>query len=46
MTKRAHIDFYDVVLKPDPSRTVVRPFEPGYPRGFDQGRTRTEELSR
>lgn len=43
MTKRAHIDFYDVVLKPDPSRTVVRPFEPGYPRGFDQGRTRTEE---
>jgi hypothetical protein len=43
MTKRAHIDFYDVVLKPDPSRTVVRPFEPGYPRGFDQERTRTEE---
>lgn len=43
MTERAHVDFYDVVLKPDPSRTVVRPFEPGYPRGFDDGRTRTDE---
>ncbi|WP_445192335.1 glycoside hydrolase family 130 protein [Sphingomonas sp. Tas61C01] len=43
MTERAHVDFYDVVLKPDPSRTVVRPFEPGYPRGFDHGRTRTSE---
>jgi len=43
MTKRAHVDFYDVVLKPDPSRTVVRPFEPGYPKGFDTGRTRTDE---
>jgi hypothetical protein len=41
MTERAHMDFYDVVLKPDPSRTVVRPFEPGYPKGFDTGRTRT-----
>jgi len=43
MTKRAHVDFYDVVLKPDPSRTVVRPFEPGYPKGFDTGHTRTDE---
>jgi predicted GH43/DUF377 family glycosyl hydrolase len=43
MTERAHVDFYDVVLKPDPSRTVVRPFEPGYPKGFDGGRTRTDE---
>ncbi len=43
MTKRAQVDFYDVVLKPDPSRTVVRPFEPGYPKGFDTGRTRTDE---
>ncbi len=43
MTKRARVDFYDVVLKPDPSRTVVRPFEPGYPKGFDSGRTRTVE---
>ncbi len=43
MTERTHVDFYDTVLKPDPSRTVVRPFEPGYPRGFDEGRTRTEE---
>jgi predicted GH43/DUF377 family glycosyl hydrolase len=43
MTERAEVDFYDVVLKPDPSRTVVRPFELGYPKGFDTGRTRTEE---
>ncbi len=43
MTERVTIDFYDVVLKPDPSRTVVRPFEPGYPKGFDGGRTRTDE---
>ena len=43
MTERAHVDFYDVVLKPNPSRTVVRPFEPGYPQGFDHGRTRTSE---
>jgi predicted GH43/DUF377 family glycosyl hydrolase len=43
MTERAQVDFYDVVLKPDPSRTVVRPFEPGYQKGFDTGRTRTDE---
>ena len=43
MTERAQVDFYDVVLKPNPSRTVVRPFEPGYPNGFDGGRTRTDE---
>lgn len=43
MTERTHVDFYDTVLKPDPSRTVIRPFEPGYPHGFDDGRSRTEE---
>ena len=43
MIKRAHVDYYKTVLKSDPSRTVVRPFEPGYPHGFHQGRTRTEE---
>ena len=43
MLERAHVDFYGTVLKPDPSRTVVRPFEPGYPGGFDQGRSRTED---
>jgi len=42
MTERAHVDFYPTVLKSDPSRTVVRPFEPGYPQGFDRGRSRTE----
>ncbi|WP_415644243.1 hypothetical protein [Sphingomonas antarctica] len=44
MTERADIDFYDVVLRPDPGRTVVRPFEPGYPTGFDDGATRTQEV--
>jgi predicted GH43/DUF377 family glycosyl hydrolase len=43
MKNRAHVNFYDTILKPDPSRTVVRPFEPGYPKGFDQGTTRTQE---
>ncbi len=43
MTERSQVDFYDVVLKPSPPRTVVRPFEPGYPNGFDGGRTRTYE---
>ena len=43
MIERTHVEFYSTVLKPDPSRTVVRPFEPGYPRGFDQGHSRTED---
>lgn len=43
MTERAKLRFYDRVLKPDPSRTVVRPFEPGYPRDFDGGISRTQE---
>ena len=43
MTERAKLRFHDVLLRPDPSRTVVRPFEPGYPRGFDGGATRTQE---
>ena len=43
MTDRARLSFYDTVLRPDPSRTVVRPFEPGYPHGFDGGATRTQE---
>ncbi|UVO51751.1 glycoside hydrolase family 130 protein [Sphingomonas sp. SUN019] len=44
MTERAKLTFHDVTLRPDPSRTVVRPFEPGYPAGFDQGETRTQEV--
>ncbi len=43
MAERANLRFHDVLLRPDPSRTVVRPFEPGYPRGFDGGVTRTQE---
>ena len=44
MTKRADLEFHDVVLRPDPSRTVVRPFEPGYPKGFETGGNRTQEV--
>ena len=43
MTARAKLNFYDRVLRPDPSRTVVRPFEPNYPRDFDGGTSRTQE---
>lgn len=44
MAEGVKLDFYDNVLRPDPSRTVVRPFEPGYPKGYDQGVTRTYEI--
>ncbi len=43
MVERAKIDVFETVLTPDPSRTVVRPFEPGYPTSFDHGPTRTAE---
>lgn len=43
MTERAKLHFYDRVLRPDPSRTVVRPFEPSYPSDFDNGISRTQE---
>lgn len=43
MTERAQLQLHDVQLRPDPSRTVVRPFEPSYPRGFDGRATRTQE---
>lgn len=43
MIQRAKLRFPHVTLRPDPSRTLVRPFEPGYPRGFDAGTTRTQE---
>lgn len=44
MAERVKLSFYDDVLRPDPSRTVVRPFEPGYPEGYNQGSTRTREV--
>lgn len=43
IAERAKLHFHDVMLRPNPSRTVIRPFEPGYPRGFDRGVTRTQE---
>lgn len=39
MAERGKLLFHDILVQPDPSRTVVRPFEPGYPRGFDGGGT-------
>lgn len=44
MTDRAKLDFFNVALRPDARRTVVRPFEPGYAKGFDQGTNRTQEV--
>jgi predicted GH43/DUF377 family glycosyl hydrolase len=44
MVERAKLTFLDLILRPDPSRTVVRPFEPGYPRGFNNGPSRTQEI--
>jgi len=35
----------DVELKPDPSRTVLRPFSFGYPSAFDRKPTRAEDVA-
>ena len=36
---------YDLLLRPDPARTVVRPFEPEYPEPFRTGgRTRAQAI--
>ena len=44
MAERVHLDFYKQVLRPDPSRTVVRPFDLSYPQGFDGGPSRIQEI--
>lgn len=44
MVDRAKLDFYDVTLRPDATRTVVRPFEPSYGKGFDGAASRTQEV--
>lgn len=44
MAERVHVDFYKQVLRPDPSRTVVRPFDLSYPRGFDGGTSRLQQI--
>ncbi|WP_277981390.1 glycoside hydrolase family 130 protein [Sphingomonas phyllosphaerae] len=36
---------HDAMLKPDPARTVIRPFAPGYPQGHDNGRSRFEVVA-
>jgi predicted GH43/DUF377 family glycosyl hydrolase len=36
----------DIELKPDPARTVIRPFSFGYPSAFDSRPTRAEEVVR
>jgi len=36
----------DVELKPDPSRTVIRPFSFGYPPAFDRTPTRAQDVAR
>ncbi|CAN5644933.1 glycoside hydrolase family 130 protein [soil metagenome] len=44
MADRAKLDFYEQVLRPDPSRTVVRPFELGYPPAFATGPSRNQQI--
>jgi predicted GH43/DUF377 family glycosyl hydrolase len=44
VAERAKLDFYEQVLRPDPSRTVVRPFELGYPAAFDTGPSRNQQI--
>lgn len=36
----------DVELKPDPSRTVIRPFSFGYPSAFERKPTRAQDVAR
>ncbi|WP_230480746.1 glycoside hydrolase family 130 protein [Sphingomonas sp. Leaf21] len=36
----------DIELKPDPSRTVLRPFSFGYPEAFDRQPTRAQDVGR
>ncbi|GGB20775.1 glycosidase [Sphingomonas metalli] len=36
----------DIELKPDPSRTVIRPFSFGYPAAFDRKPTRAQDVAR
>ncbi|WP_081504339.1 glycoside hydrolase family 130 protein [Sphingomonas sp. PAMC 26621] len=36
---------HGAMLKPDPSRTVIRPFEPGYPSGYDNGSSRLQVIA-
>ena len=38
MAERANLHLHDILFRTDPSRTVIRPFEPGYPRGFEGAR--------
>lgn len=37
MTEASLLQHSKLILRPDPSRTVIRPFMPGYPVGFDGG---------
>ena len=36
---------HDAMLRPDPSRTVARPFAPGYPQGHNGGRSRLQVIA-
>jgi predicted GH43/DUF377 family glycosyl hydrolase len=40
------IDHADLILAPEPGRTVIRPFSPGYPAGFDgPGTNRAQRIA-
>ena len=45
MAEETILKHHDLILRPDPSRTVVRPFELAYPGGFGEpGRSRVQVI--
>lgn len=46
MTDQSVLTHYDLTLRPDPSRTVLKPFDPQYPEDMrDAGKTRFEGIA-
>lgn len=39
------VDTAELILAPEPGRTVIRPFTPGYPAGFDGGTSRARRVA-
>ena len=44
MANECVLRHHDVLLRPDPARTVVRPFSPEYPAAFQEGQNRTQNI--
>ena len=39
------VDHADLILAPEPGRTVIRPFSPGYPAGFGANGSRAQRIA-